>query len=175
MKTEVLEDKSAWAENFRRNWLAKLEQQGVADWKVYEPPRNQHAPGTPGINLQKSSLLMVTSAGAYLRGQQQAFDEANPYGDYTLRTFPAATPLSALAYAHGHYDPSMIRKDAQAGIPLRHLEAMVAAGRLGGLAPDVVSMMGYQPDAARVVDEVIPQVIASASEQAVQAAMLAPV
>jgi hypothetical protein len=35
-------------------------------------------------------------------------------------------------------------------------------------------MMGYQPDSAKVVDEVVPQVVAVAKEQAVQAALLAP-
>ena len=68
----------------------------------------------------------------------------------------------------------MVEADAQVGIPLQHQEAMVDAGQLGALAPEVVSMMGYQPDSAKVADEVVPQVVALAKEQAVQAALLAP-
>ena len=35
--------------------------------------------------------------------------------------------------------------------------------------------MGYQPDAARVVDEVVPRILAIAREERAGAALLAPV
>jgi hypothetical protein len=35
--------------------------------------------------------------------------------------------------------------------------------------------MGYQPDSARVVDELVPQVLAVSEDEGVQAAILAPV
>lgn len=174
-KMRVLEEKEAWRDHFREHWLAALEARGVTDWEIYRHPRNERAPGAPGVALEASRLLMITSAGAYLREEQEPFDEPNLYGDYTLRTFPADTPFSALAYAHGHYDPAMIREDAQVGIPLRHLEEMVEAGELGEMAPEVVSFMGYQPDAARVVDVFVPKVVAVAREAAADAALLAPV
>lgn len=174
-KMAVLENKSAWREHFRQNWLAELEESGVVNWEIYEHPRNERAPGTAGVEVDESRLLMITSAGAFLREEQEPFDEANLYGDYSLRTFPSTTPFSALAYAHGHYDPAMIKEDAQVGIPLRHLEAMAAAGQLGEIAPKVVSFMGYQPDSAKVVDEFVPQVISVAREMAADAALLAPV
>lgn len=174
-KMAVLENKSAWREQFQKNWLAELEKHGVTNWEIYQHPRNERAPGAAGVDLGESRLLLITSAGAYLRDEQERFDESNLYGDYTLRTFPATTPFSALAYAHGHYDPTMIRQDAQVGIPLRHLEGMVAAGQLGEIAPTVVSFMGYQPDSARVVDAFVPRVVAVAREAAADAALLAPV
>lgn len=175
MKMAILENKSAWREHFRQRWLAALEKHGATNWEIYQHPRNEQAPGGPGVDLSKSRLLMITSSGAYLREEQEPFDEPNLYGDYTLRTFPATTPFSELAYAHGHYDPTMIQQDAQVGIPLRHLEAMVAAGKIGEIAPDVVSFMGYQPDAAKVVDVFVPQVVSVAREVAAEAALLAPV
>ena len=174
-KMAVLENKSEWEDHFRQNWLAELEENGEVSWEIYQHPRNERSPGTAGVVLRESRLLMITSAGAYLRDEQEPFDEPNPYGDYSLRTFPSTTPFSSLAYAHGHYDPAMIKEDAQVGIPLRHLEVMVAAGKLGEVAPEVVSFMGYQPNSARVVDEVAPQVVALAREAAVDAALLAPV
>ena len=172
---EVLEQKGAWDAHFRQNWLATLQEQGTLNWKLYQHPRNERAPGAPGVELGRSRLLFVTTAGAYLRDEQAPFDEASLYGDYSLRTFPSSTPFSALAYAHDHYDRAMIREDAQVAIPLRHLEALVAAGRLGEVAPSVASFMGYQPDAGRVVDDLVPQVVALAQEMAVDAALLAPV
>ncbi|HLF88348.1 MAG TPA: glycine/sarcosine/betaine reductase selenoprotein B family protein [Anaerolineales bacterium] len=171
---DILENKTAWQDHFRQNWLAELKQTGTTNWKIYQHPRNEHAPGAPGIKLSESRLMLITSAGAYLRDEQQPFDEPNLYGDYTLRTFPATTPFSALAYAHGHYDPTMVQQDAQVGIPLRHLEEFVTTRQLGELAPRVVSFMGYQPDSAKTVDDFIPHVVALAKEQAVHAALLAP-
>ena len=175
MIMDILENKTAWQEHFRQNWLAELKQTGATNWKIYQHPRNEYVPGAPGIELSDSRLMLITSAGAYLRGDQQPFDEPNLYGDYTLRTFPSSTPFSALAYAHGHYDTTMVQQDAQVGLPLRHLEEMVAAGQLGELAPTVVSFMGYQPDSAKTVEDFIPQVVALAKEQAIHAALLAPV
>ena len=174
-KMAILKNKAAWREHFRQSWLAELEEHGVTNWEIYEHPRNERAPGTAGVNLGESRLLLITSAGAYLRDEQEPFDEPNLHGDYTLRTFPATTSFSALAYAHGHYDPSMIKEDAQVGIPLRHLEALVAGGQLGELAPEVVSFMGYQPDSAKVVDEFVPRVVSAARDAAADAALLAPV
>lgn len=171
----VLENKSEWREHFRENWLAQLEEHGVTNWEIYKHPRNERAPGVAGVELRKSRLLLITSAGAYLRDEQEPFDEPNLHGDYTLRTFSATTPFSALAYAHGHYDPTMIREDAQVGIPLDHLEGMVDAGQLGAIAPTVVSFMGYQPNSARVVEEFVPQVVSEAREAGADAALLAPV
>ena len=174
MPIEILENKSAWRDHFRQNWLAELEEHGETNWDIYQHPRNERVPGAPGVRLPESRLLLITSAGAYLRDEQEPFDEPNLYGDYTLRTFPATTPFSDLAYAHGHYDPTMIEEDAQVGIPLRHLQEMVAAGQLGEIAPDVISFMGYQPDSARTVDQVVPRVVALAKEAAADAALLAP-
>ena len=172
---QILEDKAGWSDEFRDGWLAHWQATGAIDWKRYQHPRNSAAPGGPGIRLSESRLMLISSAGAYLRGSQPAFDAANDYGDYTLRTLPSSTPLARLAYAHGHYDPSMIKADPQVALPLRHLEALVAEGRVGELAPSVLSFMGYQPDAARVVDELVPQIVAHAQAEDAQAALLAPV
>ena len=171
---EILENKNIWLETFRNTWLAELEQIGVPNWKIYQHPRNEQAPGLPGINLRQSKLLVITTAGAYLQGEQEPFDEPNQYGDYTLRTFPTSTPFPDLAYAHGHYDSAMILADAQVGLPLRHLRSMISEGKLGGLAPEVISFMGYQPDLTRVVDELIPAILPVAKDLKVQAALLVP-
>jgi hypothetical protein len=172
---QILENKDRWSADFRAGWLVHLEQSGAVDWKLYQHPRNSAAPGGPGVRLSQSRLMLISSAGAYLRRGQPPFDAADDYGDYTLRTFPSSTPFEALAYAHGHYDHTMVEADAQVALPLRHLEALVAEGRVGGLAPSVISFMGYQPDSARVVDVLIPEIVALARAEKVQAALLAPV
>jgi hypothetical protein len=83
--------------------------------------------------------------------------------------------LQTLAFAHDHYDHTMIERDPQVALPLRHLQQISAAGRIGTLTPSVVSFVGYQPDAARTVDELVPRVLAIAKEERPDAALLAPV
>ena len=172
---EILENKAQWSENYREGWLAHLQKTGTIDWKMYQHPKNRFTPGVPGLKLNQSRLMLISSAGGYLPKSQPPFDEANPIGDYTIRILPSATPFDVLAYAHGHFDHSMIEHDAQVGLPLRHLEAMVAAGEIGELSASVVSFMGYQPHSARVVDEIIPEILVIAKAEKVQAALLAPV
>ena len=172
---EILENKAQWSAEYRDGWLAHLQKTGVVNWKLYQHPKNRSAPGAPGVRLSESRLMLISSAGAYLRGSQQVFDSRSHTGDYTMRAIPSSTPLGALAFAHGHYDHAMIEQDAQVALPLRYLEEMVAAGRLGALAPSVVSFMGYQPDSARVVDELIPEILGIAKAEEVQAALLAPI
>lgn len=171
---EILENRQDWETFFHQNWLAHLKKTGETDWSRYQHPRNSEAPGTSGVRLANTRLLLVTSAGAYLPDSMPPFAEEDLYGDYSVRTFPSEIDPSRLAYAHGHYDATMITEDPQVGIPLGHLRDLVQRGRLGSIASKVVTFMGYQPDSARVVDEVVPAVVEIAKEQAVQAALLAP-
>jgi hypothetical protein len=172
---EILENRVQWTLAYRQGWLANLEETGQVNWKIYPLPENKHAPGTPGVVLSQSRLLLVYTAGGYLRRSQGPFDAADLTGDYTVRTFPTTTPFRSLAFAHDHYDHAMIERDPQVALPLHHLQQISAGGRIGSLTPSVVSFMGYQPDAARTVDELVPRVLAIAKEERADAALLAPV
>ena len=171
---EILENKDQWRTNFHEGWLAHFQQTGTVDWKLYQGPKNSAAPAGPGIDLGTSRLMLISSAGGYLRKTQQPFDAADPLGDYSIRVFPSSTPLDALAIAHDHYDHTAVDQDPQVPIPLRHLEALVAEGMIGEMAPSAVSFMGYQPDASRVVDEMVPAILQVAQAEQVRAALLVP-
>lgn len=172
--TEILEQREAWQATFQQGWLAHFEQTGERDWQQYQWAKNSGAPAGPPIDLARSRLLLISSAGSYLRDQQQPFDAANPLGDYTIRTFPSATALSGLAYAHEQYDHTAVEADPQVLVPLRHLDDLVAEGRIGALTPSVVSFMGYQPDLSRLIDELIPAILTVAQNEQADAALLVP-
>jgi hypothetical protein len=172
---EILENRDQWTKAFRQGWLANLKESGQANWQIYPLPENRLTPHAPGVVLSESRLMLISTAGAYLRRNQEPFDAANPIGDYTVRAFPSTTPFQALAFAHDHYDQAMIERDPQVALPLHHLRQISAAGRIGALTPSVVSFMGYQPDAARTVDELVPRVLAIAKEERADTALLAPV
>ena len=169
-----MEDLAGWEAEFEANWLAHYKKTGETFFKIYNRPRNELAPSGPGIDLSRSRLALISSAGGYLRHEQEPFDAENDLGDYTIRLFPASTSFEDIAYAHTHYDHTAVNTDPQVLLPLRHLTDMVAEGVIGELAPSVISFMGYQPDVRRVVEEMIPAIIDVAKAEEIDAALLVP-
>ena len=138
-------------------------------------PSNHFAPSGPGLDLSQSRLMLISSAGGYCYETQEPFDEDNILGDYSIRVIPSDTPLSAIKYAHTHYDHKYVDEDSQVVLPLKHLDDLVDEGVIGEIAPVFVSFNGYQPNVIRVVKELVPAVISVAKEHAIQAALLVPV
>lgn len=171
---EAFDGRVEWLAAYQQTWLAHFQQTGKKDWKIYPHPRNLTSVSGPGIDLAHSRLILISTAGGYLPDSQQTFETSNPLGDYSLRLFPTATPLPNLAFAHENYDHAAVDADPQVLVPLRHLEAMVSEGRIGSLADNVISFCGYQPDAIRVVDELIPQILDAAHKEHAHAALLVP-
>jgi len=171
---EILENQEAWQARFREGWLKHLQQTGTIDWELYPHLNNKQSPTGPGIDLAASRLMLITSAGIHLP-DQPPFDAASPFGDYSVRLVPTSTPPEGWAISHDHYDHTAINQDAQVALPLGHLADLVDKGVIGELAPSVASFMGYQPDAARVVDETFPAILQAAQAEGVGAALLIPV
>lgn len=171
----IVENPLEWLKDFQRGWLASYEQTGKPDWKTYTRPKNHFAPSGPGIDLSQSRLMLISSAGGYCPETQKPFDEDNTLGDYSIRVIPSDTPLSAIKYAHTHYDHKYVDEDPQVVLPLKHLDDLVDEGVIGELAPVFVSFNGYQPNVIRVVKELVPAVIKVAKEHAIRAALLVPV
>ena len=170
---EIHENHDEWKTAFEAGWLAHFKQTGSPDWKAYTRPRNLTRIGGAGVELASSRLMLISSAGGYLRETQAPFDAANPLGDYTLRVFAPETPFDQLAFAHEHYNHAAVNDDPQVLLPLGHLRAMVAEGKIGALT-SVVSIMGFQPDVSRVLAETIPAVVLAARVAQARAALLVP-
>lgn len=168
----ILEKPLEWLQEFQRGWLANLEKTGQPDWGKYIWLRNLHAPSGGSIQLAESRLLLISSAGAYLRDQQEPFNTRSPLGDYSVRLVPRGTGFEQIEFANSHYDHTFVQTDPQVLLPMLHLEELAAEGKIGGLAPVIVSFNGYQPNAIRVVKELIPQILRVAREQDVTAALL---
>jgi hypothetical protein len=172
---DILENLEQWQTEYEQGWLAHYRETGEMDWKRYNRPKNSTAPAGPGIDLSKSRLALISSAGGYLRESQEAFstDRAD-LGDYTIRQFSSSTPLEALAFAHVAYDHTAVNEDPQVLVPLRHLEDLVSEGVIGELAPSVISFCGWLPDVVRTVNELIPTIVEAAKAEEIDAALLVP-
>lgn len=171
---EILENRQQWLEEFENGWLAHFKQTGEMDWKRYNRPHNQHVPGGPGIALQHSRLVLISSTDSYLKQKHEPFAAEDPLGDYSLRLFSTSTDLDELAFSHTHYEHSAVEQDPQVLVPLRHLRRMAKNGLIGELAPTVISFMGYLPLATRLVDETIPVILQAVEQQGARAALLVP-
>jgi len=171
---DILENKAQWFAEFQDGWLAHFNQTGEAKWDLYKRPMNSKAPAGPGVNLANSRLVLISSAGSYLKESQEPFEAGDTLGDYTIRTYSSSTPFAALSYSHDHYDHAAVIQDPQVLIPLRHLEDMVNEGLIGEIAPRVISFHGYAPDATRFVDETIPKIVEEVKNQQADAALLVP-
>ena len=170
----IVEKQNAWTAHFETGWLKNFFDKNSIDWKLYKYVRNEQAPAGAGIELSKARILLISSAGAYLPPQDKPFHAANLLGDYTLRTFPANTPVSSLEYAHDHYDQTAVREDTQVLLPLTHLRSLVNKNIIGGLSETVISFMGYQPWVGRVLKKTIPAILKIVQREKVDAVLLVP-
>lgn len=172
---KILEDLQQWKSEFEQGWLAYYKETGEFNWKIYNRPRNETAPSGPGIDLSKSRLTLISTAGGYLPDSQEPFNTNKAdFGDYSIRLIPMSTPLDKLAYAHGSYDHAAVEADPQVLVPLRHLQTMVDEGLIGELAPSFISFCGWLPDVERTINELIPAVVEAAKAEEVDAALLVP-
>ena len=171
---DILEHRDEWQQKYDSTWLAHYQETGETKWDIYPRPDNKIAPAGSAVDLSKSRLLLITSAGGYLEAGQERFDDENDLGDYSLRTFPTSTALTELAFAHTHYDHQFVDEDPQVLVPLRHLEDMVREGIIGELTTQVISFCGYMPDMGCLIDETISQIIDIANAERSHAALLVP-
>lgn len=170
----VLDDREQWLADFQAGWLKTYTDTGELDWKAYNLPKNQTTVSGPAVDLSKSKLVMITTGGFYVAGEQEPFDEPDMHGRYDIRLLPAAAAPESFAISHTHYDHTAANQDRQVLLPMAHLAEMVDTGEIGSIAPSIISFMGYQPDVTRVIDETIPAVIAACKEMEVTAALLVP-
>jgi hypothetical protein len=173
---DILENRREWQDAFQNGWLRHLNETGEYDWMAYRKARirNEETPAAPPVDLSRSKLLLITSSGAYMAFDQIAFDAENKVGDYSIRRFPSDLAPGRLNFAHDHYDHADVDQDPEVLVPLQQLADRVRDGEIGRLAPETISFMGYQPDAVRVVDEMIPRILRAAREMNPDAALLVP-
>ncbi len=112
----------------------------------------------PRTALDAARVGLLTSAGAYVEGDE-AFDVADPHGDPSFRVIPDDVDLSAIRFAHSHYDTSRAEQDPNVVLPLSPLHELVATGEVGASAPRHIAMMGFNPDPRRLVAESVPKIV----------------
>ncbi|MEM7335341.1 MAG: glycine/sarcosine/betaine reductase selenoprotein B family protein [Chloroflexota bacterium] len=171
---DILEDLAGWQSEFEAGWYKEYQDTGVMNWKKYKRPTNQNAPSGKAVKLSNSKVGLISSGGFYLPDSQPPFDAENDLGDYTLRKIPWHTSFDDIAIAHTHYDHTAVNQDSEILWPVGHLAAFVEEGIIGSVAEHAFSFSGYLPMAHRTVNELIPEVVATAKTEGLDAAFLVP-
>lgn len=107
-------------------------------------------PWTPMTRpLDQARFGLVTSGGLYHEGHEPPFDldgeRSKPdWGDPTFRTLPTDIDPGQVRVSHLHLKPDDIEADMNILLPIQRFQELAGAGRIGGLAKQAYSFMGYQ-------------------------------
>lgn len=164
---ELIENLDDWRERFAR-W------RGGDDLKDYAFVTNKRAPFTPLRRaLPLINMALISSAGAYIDGTT-AFDANARAGDFTFREIPVQVEAEDLQFAARGYDPTAVRADLNAQIPIGRLMNYQDNAVIGQLNPVWWSFMGFIPDAATFARETVPQLVERINRHQVQTALIVP-
>ena len=156
--------------------FAQLERDHVRA-RVYDAfewhPFDRFSPYNPlPVPLPAARVAFVTTAGAHLPDQQPFATGAA--GDPSWRAFPTETPLADLVLTHAGYDTRRASADKNVVLPLEHLRDCRDEGRIGSLAPETFSFMGYNADTDRLLKVEAPAVAERLLAAGVDLVLLAP-
>ena len=119
--------------------------------------RNQQIHWTPLKKpLSQCTVSLFTTGGVHLQ-TDEAFDVASAHGDWTFRQVPTGVDTSTLAVTHTHYNHVDADRDVNCMFPLDRLRELAGQGIIGGIAPNAYSIMGFNPDPARLIEETAPE------------------
>ncbi len=130
--------------------------------------------------LNRCNVALMTSAGIFLKDSQEGFDEerewANPeWGDPTYRAIPRDVRQEQIGCSHLHINRTDLLEDVDVVLPIRAFTALENEGRIGALAAEHYSFMGYQE--RKLLDwrnTQGPELAARLKEQQVDVLLLAP-
>jgi len=131
--------------------------------------------------LAESTIALVTSAGLYIKDDQEPFDmegeRRNPlWGDPSHRVIPAGTAPAALGMCHLHVNNADVLEDANIALPDTILADLVVDGVVGAVAREHVAVMGFQEAGLEVWrEETAPAIVEVLGRGAVDGVVLAPV
>ncbi|HEY2972756.1 MAG TPA: glycine/sarcosine/betaine reductase selenoprotein B family protein [Pyrinomonadaceae bacterium] len=172
---EIIENLAEWRKRYA-DWLENHGDPAGSDGLTDSYPfvKNTRAPFSPVRRaLPMLNLALISSAGAYIDGTAP-FDTTAPQGDLSFREIPAQLEPKDLRFAARGYDPAAIQSDSNALLPLGRLFEFESNGIIGQLNPVFWSFCGFIPDAAGLVEEMVPRLVESVKRYEVQAALLIP-
>ena len=132
------------------------------------------------VAVRDATIALLTSAGLYLKDEQEPFDELrereNPlWGDPTYRVIPRNVRQDQVGASHLHLNTRDFYIDFNVALPIHRFEELEGAGRIGKLADEHYSVMGYQERGCSDWREKYgPEIVQRLNDAGVSALVLAP-
>jgi D-proline reductase (dithiol) PrdB len=160
---------------------------GLAAWikESWKIPHERAVTPFQMLNKKVSDtrLALLTTGGMYLKGVQEPFDilresEEPTWGDPTYRVIPRDVHLQDIGVAHHHYNPEDAEGDMNILLPIHRFIELEAQNRIGSLASNHYSVMGYQghpgPNWAQWIERTGPMILAQMKSEGVDGVLLTP-
>lgn len=117
--------------------LTSVEPEGPVPWTPLARP------------LDRCRFGLVTTAGLYHEGHQPPFDVERErreptWGDPSFRVLPTDIEQEEIGASHLHINTDDVLADVNILLPIHRFQELAAAGRIGSLAQNAYSFMGYQ-------------------------------
>lgn len=172
---EIIEQIEVWQKSYAEWQREHSAAAGNGDvGESYPLVTNKRAPFAPARRaLSMLNLALISSAGVYVDGTEP-FNLNDPDGDVSFREIPIEVGAEDLKIAARGYDPTAARTDLNAQLPLQRLLEFEANGIIGQLNPVFWSFSGFIPNAARLVEEMLPRLQERVRRYEIQAALLIP-
>ena len=132
------------------------------------------------VPVERATVSLLTSAGLYLKDQQQPFDvererQEPTWGDPTYRVVPRDVRQEDVAFTHLHLNTRDLYQDMDVALPVHRFLDLEREGSIGRLADESYSFMGFQRRGADEWRERYgPEVARRLKEAGVHALVLAP-
>lgn len=152
----------------------------AASWKdafaTYPFPTPSAAPWTPFTkDLSACKVALVSTAGVYVKGEQEPFDAENIEGDWTFRELPSDIRPDQIGIAHTHFDHTVAEQDLNCVLPLERLHELAAEGVIGEFLSPVFSISGYCTTADKIAEESAPAIAARLVEMGADVVLNIPI
>ena len=136
---------------------------------------SEDVPWTPYTgNSSEQTIVLITSGGLYLKGNQPPFDTASIHGDPSFREIPKTARQEDFGIAHAHYDHSLAEQDINVIFPLQRLIELEREKVIGKVAETHYSF-SYVNDIVTLLTESVPQLLQKLKAAAVDILLLVPV
>jgi len=164
---QVIERPTNFADSFSR-WRSNDRLSGYPYVENTRSPLTVLRRALPMLNLG-----LITSAGAYIEGTEP-FDIDGREGDIEFREFPIELEASDMRYAAKGFDPAAVLADRNAQVPIDRLSEYQDNAVIGSLNNVWWSLSPHIPNAARIAEELGPQLAERLKRYDVQAAFIIP-
>ena len=167
-------------DNFRIDGYKFLPRSMIPEFRAFPFQTDKVTKTVPTVPIKRARVALLTSAGLYLKDKQPSFDlereRREPlWGDPTYRIIPRNVRQTEIATAHLHLNPHDTLADFNVALPLEVFAQLEEEGRIGSLAQDNYSFMGYQGSSSEGWRDVYgPELATRLREDRVDLLILAP-